>query len=73
MYSEDETSFAFYNSQNPNEYDRMFPMLVIYWKPPFLDRKISEAIIKADILGGWNSIAKAHYANAIIADIEVFE
>jgi hypothetical protein len=70
---EDETSLAFYNSQTVNDYDRMFPMLVIHWAPPFLVRSQSEAISKADSLGGWNLIAKAHYANAIIADIRVFE
>jgi hypothetical protein len=71
--SEDQTFFAFYNSQTANDYDRMFPKLVIHWAPPFLVRSQSEAISKADSLGGWNLIAKAHYSNAIIADIRVFE
>jgi hypothetical protein len=71
--SENQTFFAFYNSQTTNDYDRMFPMLVIHWAPPFRDINLSIAIRNVDILGGWNLIAKAHYANAIIADIRVFE
>jgi hypothetical protein len=51
----------------------MFPMLVIHWAPPFINKIESLEIRKADSLHGWNSTAKTHYANAIIADIRVFE
>jgi hypothetical protein len=70
---EDETSLAFYNSLNANDYHLSFPRLIIYWSPPFKNINLSIAIRDADSLQGWNAIAKAHYANSIIADIRVFE
>lgn len=72
MSKETSTSFGFYFPQNADDFYLSFPRLEVVWQIP-QNANQTWQIWKNNNGGFWNTAASNFYANAIIAEIRIFE